>query len=42
MQPKDFQPALDSARNESMKAFDDDGMLVEKFVERPRYVMLCY
>ena len=38
MEAKDFQGALESARNESRKAFDDDKMLVEKFVERPRYV----
>lgn len=34
----DFQASLDSARNEARKAFDDDKMLVEKFVERPRHV----
>ncbi|XP_057301278.1 methylcrotonoyl-CoA carboxylase subunit alpha, mitochondrial-like [Hydractinia symbiolongicarpus] len=38
MQPRDFQAALDSARSESLKAFGDDNMLVEKFVERPRHV----
>lgn len=38
MEPKDFAGALESAKNESLKAFDDDKMLVEKFVERPRHV----
>lgn len=33
---KDFDSALESARNEAMKSFNDDDMLVEKFVERPR------
>jgi len=36
--PQEFQSSLDSARNEARKAFDDDKMLVEKFVERPRHV----
>ena len=36
MDPSEFQAGLDSARNESMKAFGDQNMLVEKFVERPR------
>ena len=36
--PQEFQSCLDSARNEARKAFDDDKMLVEKFVERPRHV----
>ena len=34
--PEDFEAQLESAKNESLKAFDDDKFLVEKFVERPR------
>lgn len=33
----DFDSALESARNEAKKSFDNDDMLVEKFVETPRY-----
>ena len=36
--PEDFVAQLESAKNEALKAFDDDKMLVEKFVERPRLV----
>jgi len=36
--PEEFSAQLESAKNESLKAFDDDKMLVEKFVERPRWV----
>lgn len=32
----DFDSALESARNEAKKSFDNDDMLVEKFVETPR------
>ena len=32
----EFDDALESARRESLKAFNDDNMLVEKFVESPR------
>ena len=38
MSEEEFNGALESARNESLKAFDDDKMLVEKFIERPRHV----
>jgi len=38
MNEGEFNSSLDSARNESLKAFDDDKMLIEKFVERPRHV----
>lgn len=41
-EPKDFERALESAKNESLKAFDDDKMLVEKFVERPRFVFYVF
>ena len=33
---EDFDEALESARREAKKSFDDDVMLVEKFVETPR------
>ena len=32
----EFDEALESARRESLKSFNDDNMLVEKFVESPR------
>ncbi|VDM61927.1 unnamed protein product [Angiostrongylus costaricensis] len=35
---KEFDEKLASARNEAMKSFGNDEMLVEKFVERPRHV----
>lgn len=38
MTANDFQEQLDSARREALKSFNDDVMLVEKFVERPRHV----
>merc|ERR550534_2634889 len=38
MTPEDFQSSLDSARNEARKAFDDDKMLLEKYVNEPRHV----
>ena len=34
----EFDEKLASARNEAMKSFGNDEMLVEKFVERPRHV----
>ncbi|KIH51543.1 Carbamoyl-phosphate synthase L chain, ATP binding domain protein [Ancylostoma duodenale] len=34
----EFDEKLSSARNEAMKSFGNDEMLVEKFVERPRHV----
>ena len=37
MKPEDFDDALESARRESLKSFNDDNMLVEKFVDTPRY-----
>lgn len=43
----EFQTQLESARNEAMKSFNDDVMLIEKFVEKPRFALListffCY
>lgn len=35
--PEEFDAALESARRESLKSFNDDNMLVEKFVDTPRY-----
>ena len=34
----DFQQALDACRSEARKSFGDDKVMVEKFVDRPRYV----
>ncbi|XP_006884114.1 PREDICTED: methylcrotonoyl-CoA carboxylase subunit alpha, mitochondrial [Elephantulus edwardii] len=34
----EFQEQLDSARREAKKSFNDDAMLVEKFVDTPRHV----
>ena len=36
--PDEFQAQLDSARREAAKAFGNDEMIAEKFVERPRHV----
>jgi biotin carboxylase len=33
-----FQEALSSAQRESLKAFGNDTVLVEKYIERPRHV----
>ncbi|XP_038049900.1 methylcrotonoyl-CoA carboxylase subunit alpha, mitochondrial-like [Patiria miniata] len=38
MTAADFDEALESARREALKSFDDDVMLVEKFVDTPRHV----
>ena len=34
----EFMDALESAKRESLKAFGDDSVLVEKIIERPRHV----
>ena len=36
MTEADFEEALESAKREARKAFDDDIMLVEKYVQKPR------
>ncbi len=36
--PKDISGALDAARREAKSAFGDDGVYLEKFIERPRHV----
>lgn len=33
----EFDQQLESAKRESLKSFGDDAMLVEKYVQRPRY-----
>lgn len=38
MTPEDFDEALESAKRESLKAFGDEVMLLEKFVAEPRHV----
>uniref|UniRef100_A0A8C9QG26 Methylcrotonoyl-CoA carboxylase 1 n=1 Tax=Spermophilus dauricus TaxID=99837 RepID=A0A8C9QG26_SPEDA len=35
---KEFQEQLESARREANKSFNDDAMLIEKFVDTPRHV----
>ena len=37
MTPEEFPEALESAKREAMKSFADDVMLIEKFVETPRW-----
>ena len=36
--PEAFQEALDSAKRESLKAFGNNTVLVEKYIETPRHV----
>lgn len=36
--PKDAPSALQDARSESLRAFGDDLLLVEKYIERPRHI----
>ena len=38
MTEADFIPQLNSAKREAMKAFGDEIMLIEKYVENPRHV----
>lgn len=38
MTEKEFLPQLESAKREAMKAFGDEVMLLEKFVQKPRHV----
>lgn len=37
-QPEDFADALDAAKREAMSSFNDDLMLVEKYLTQPRHV----
>lgn len=34
----EFMQQLDSAKNESLKGFKDDHMILEKYIERPRHI----
>lgn len=36
--PSEFMDALESAKRESLKAFGDANVLIEKYIERPRHV----
>jgi len=36
--PEEFMEKLESAKNESMKGFNDDAMIIEKYIERPRHI----
>ncbi|KAI9882988.1 MAG: hypothetical protein M1823_005262 [Watsoniomyces obsoletus] len=37
-QPEEFQEQLRSAQSEARNSFGDDGMLVEKYIRRPRHI----
>ncbi len=37
-QADDFEAALESARRESRKAFGDDAVILERYIERPRHI----
>ena len=41
MDASEFRTQLESARREAMKAFADDVMLVEKYIDTPRCEVLC-
>jgi 3-methylcrotonyl-CoA carboxylase alpha subunit len=34
----EFMDHLESAKNEAMKGFNDDHMIIEKYIERPRHI----
>jgi acetyl-CoA carboxylase biotin carboxylase subunit len=36
--PDEFQSAFDSTRREALKAFGDDSIYIEKFIENPRHI----
>ncbi|KAF8131606.1 carbamoyl-phosphate synthase L chain, ATP binding domain-containing protein [Boletus edulis] len=36
--PSEFMDSLESAKRESLKAFGDENVLIEKYIERPRHV----
>lgn len=38
MSEEEFESQLESAKTEGMKSFGDDIMLLEKFVQTPRFV----
>jgi pyruvate carboxylase len=35
---EEFMQMLESAKNESMKGFKDDHVILEKYIERPRHI----
>jgi len=37
MDASEFTTQLESAKREAMKAFADDVMLIEKYIDTPRY-----
>lgn len=39
---EEFQEQLESARREAKKSFNDDTVLIEKFVDTPRYLELVF
>ena len=41
MEEEEFLSQLSSAKNEALKSFNDDIMLIEKFVVNPRHVEVC-
>ena len=38
MKKEDFFEKLNSAKNEALKSFSNDQMLIEKYVQRPRHI----
>lgn len=40
MTASEFDEQLESAKREAMKSFNDDIMLIEKFIETPRYEII--
>lgn len=38
LEEKEFKEQLESARREAMKSFNDDIVLIEKYVTKPRHV----
>ena len=35
---KEFMTQLESAKNEAMRGFNDDHMIIEKYIEKPRHI----
>lgn len=38
LQEEEFFDKLSSAKNEALKSFSNDQMLIEKYVQRPRHI----
>ena len=36
--PEEFDEMLDSSKREALKSFNDDRVLLEKYIERPRHI----